>query len=122
HDPTAPSLSHTSALGTPPSWHSTSHCPPMRSADSFEQIIRPVSHREYPDTITSTAGLPTCPNPKGISAGGNHRSHCASSPGPYDVLDAGSTGRYTGRRSRTRSRSTVIDCVHPIRSAITVAG
>jgi hypothetical protein len=38
------------------------------------------------------------------------------------VRDAGSSGRYTGRNSRTRSLSTVSDRVQPIRSAITVAG
>jgi hypothetical protein len=54
--------------------------------------------------------------------GGNHRSHWAISPGSYAVRDAGSGGRYAGRSSATRSRSTRIDRSHPIRSAITVAG
>ncbi len=45
-DPTAPSLSQTRAFGTAPSWQITSHWPKMRSADSREQIIVPVSHRE----------------------------------------------------------------------------
>lgn len=34
-----------------------------------------------PDTIVSTGGRPIRPAPNGTSAGGNHRSHCASSPG-----------------------------------------
>ena len=74
-------------------------------------------------TITSTGGRPTCPNPSGMSTGGNHRSHWARSPGTYVVREAGSGGRYTGRSSRTRSLSTVIDRA-PSRSAraITVAG
>jgi hypothetical protein len=38
------------------------------------------------------------------------------------VREAGSGGRYTGRNSATRAESTRIDRVHPIRSAITVAG
>jgi len=54
--------------------------------------------------------------------GGNHKSHWATSPAAYTVRLAGSGGRYAGRSSATRSRSTRIDRSHPIRSAITVAG
>src|SRR5689334_8143635 len=54
--------------------------------------------------------------------GGNHKSHWAISPAAYAVRDAGSGGRYAGRSSATRSRSTRIDRSQPIRSAITVAG
>ena len=39
--------------------------------------IRAVISRENDATTTSTGGLPTCPDPSGILAGGNHRSHCA---------------------------------------------
>jgi hypothetical protein len=70
----------------------------------------------------SCAGLRTCPHPTGSRTGGNHRSHWAISPGSYAVRDAGSGGRYAGRSSATRSRSTRMDRSHPIRSAITVAG
>ena len=75
-----------------------------------------------PATITNTGGRPTCPNPSGTSIGGNHRSHCANSPGEYVVREAGSGGRNSGRSSRTRSFKIVNECVQPIRSAITVAG
>jgi hypothetical protein len=64
----------------------------------------------------------TWPNPTGSEMSGNHRSHWATSPAAYAVLEAGSGGRYTGRNSRTRSLSTVSDRVQPIRSAMTVAG
>ena len=57
-----------------------------------------------------------------MSTGGNHRSHCASSPGAYEVRDAGSGGRNSGRNCATRARSTVIAPVQPTLSAITVAG
>ena len=54
--------------------------------------------------------------------GGNQKSHWAISPAAYAVRDAGSGGRYAGRSSATRSRSTRTECSQPIRSAITVAG
>jgi len=70
----------------------------------------------------SCAGRRTCPHPTGSMTGGNHKSHWAISPAAYAVRDAGSGGRYAGRSSATRSRSTRTDRSHPIRSAITVAG
>ncbi len=89
-------------------------------------IIVAARNREYPAVSTSTGGtvlpIPTWPYPNGICAGGNHRSHCPTSPGSYVVREAGSCGAYTGRSSRTRSLSTVNDRSQPIRSAITVAG
>ena len=44
------------------------------------------------------AGRPACPAPSGTSAGGNHRSHCASSPGKYSVRNAGSPAAAPGPR------------------------
>ena len=83
-------------------------------------------HREYPDAITSTGGTSspaaTFPCPSGSPAGGNQKSSCTRPPGSYAVRPAGSCGRYSGRSSPTRSRSTVIDRSQPIRSATTVAG
>jgi hypothetical protein len=81
HCPTADSLSQTSARGTAPSPLISAQCPASRSGACRNQIIRAAITREYPATITSTGGLPDCPAPSGTSAGGNHRSHCASSPG-----------------------------------------
>src|SRR5206468_1694348 len=77
------------------------------------------SHREYALTIVSTGNVfavLACPNPTGSSISGNHRSHCAISPGPYAVREAGSGGRYAGRSTATRSLNTVIPRVQPIRS------
>ena len=71
--------------------------------------------RRPDDTIV--AG-PEPPAWKGL----NHRSHCIVSPARCSIRSAGSTPRYSGRITRTRSFRTVIDRVHPIRSAITVAG
>lgn len=122
HCPTADSLSHTNAFGTRSHPAISIQCPTSRSADCRDGIITADSHREYPDTITNTGGRPTCPNPNGTSAGGNHRSHCTSSPGRYSVRCAGSGTTNNGRNRRTRSLSTVNDRVQPIRSAITVAG
>ena len=121
-EPTADSLSHTSSRGTAPACCSSAQCPPIRSGLCLEQIIIAKILREYPATITSTGGRPTCPCPSGTSTGGNHRSHCIRCPGRYVVRDDGSGGRNSGRSTRTRSLSTVNDRSHPTRSAITVAG
>jgi hypothetical protein len=94
------------------------HPRPQRAAERL-------AVREYPHTMVSTgscAGRRTWPQPTGSMTGGNHRSHWAISPAAYAVRLAGSGGRYTGRSSATRSRSTRTDLSHPIRSAITVAG
>jgi hypothetical protein len=100
--------------------------PITRSSACRDGIISPSIHREYPDAITSTGGTcfppATVPCPSGSPTGGNQKSSCTRSPGSYDVRPAGSCGRYSGRSSATRSRSTVIDRPQPIRSAITVAG
>jgi hypothetical protein len=115
-------LSHTSALGVRSQPDSNVQCPTSRSGPCRDGIITAVNTREYPDTITNTGGRPTCPNPNGTSTGGNHRSHCANSPGRYSVRDTGSTGRYNTRSCATRSQNTVLPRVHPTRSMTTVEG
>jgi hypothetical protein len=122
HCPTADSLSQTRARGTAPRPLIRAQCPASRSGDCRDGIIRAIITREYPATMTRTGGRPSWPEPRGTSAGGNHRSHWASSPGRYSVRDAGSGGTNNGRSSRTRTFSTVKDRDQPIRSAITVAG
>jgi len=54
--------------------------PASRSGVVRDGNITAVMNREYDSTITSTGGDPLRPPPKGISAGGNHKSHCAWSP------------------------------------------
>ena len=44
-------------------------------------IIRPSMNREYAAVITSTGSSTFEPSSSGIFCGGNHRSHCAASPG-----------------------------------------
>jgi hypothetical protein len=53
-------------------------------------------------------GRPTWPAPSGMSAGGNHRSHCASSPGRYEVRETGPAGRNTPHDRRGGPISTSI--------------
>jgi len=78
--------------------------------------------RENDDTITNTGGQPTTPPGNGIDAGGNHKSHCAWSPGEYMIRSAGSAGAYSGRINATRLRNHEAEPDQPTRSAITVAG
>ena len=85
-------------------------------------IIWPSMKRECAQVITSTGSSVVEPSSSGILRGGNHRSHCAASPGSQINRSAGSTGRCSGRSRRTLSRNHVIDPVQPTRSAITVAG
>ena len=85
-------------------------------------IIRASMNREYAHVITSTGSSTVEPSSSGIRFGGNHRSHCAASPGSHVNRSAGSTGRCSGRSRRTLSRNHEIDPVQPTRSAITVAG
>ena len=85
-------------------------------------IIRASMKRECAHVITSTGNNTLEPSSSGIFLGGNHRSHCAASPGSHVNRSAGSTGQCSGRSRRTWSRNHVIDPVQPTRSAITVAG
>ena len=79
-------------------------------------------NRECASVITRTGSSTRLPSSSGIFFGGNHRSHCAASPGSQISRSAGSTGRWSGRSRRTLSRNQVIDPVQPTRSASTVAG
>ena len=85
-------------------------------------IIRPRMNRECAAVITSTGNNTVLPSSSGILRGGNHRSHCAASPGSHVNRSDGSTGRYCGRSDRTLSRNQVIDPAQPTRSAMTVPG
>ena len=85
-------------------------------------IIRPRMNRECAAVITRTGNSVLEPSSSGIFFGGNHKSHCAASPGSHINRSDGSTGRCSGRSRRTLSRNQVIDPVQPTRSAITVAG
>ena len=68
-------------------------------------IIRPVMNRECAAVITSTGSSGALPSSSGIRAGGNHRSHCAASPGAQISRSAGSGRRYCGRSRATFSRN-----------------
>jgi hypothetical protein len=56
-------------------------------------IIRAVMNREYAAVITSTGSSRDVPSSSGIRRGGNHKSHCAASPGSQTSRSAGSTRR-----------------------------
>ena len=116
------SLSQISRRGTRPSSRISSHDPSSRSSVVRVGIIRPVMNRECAAVITSTGSSPVLPSSSGIRAGGNHRSHCAASPGAHDSRSAGSSLRNCGRNRATFSRNQEIDPSQPTRSAITVAG
>jgi hypothetical protein len=120
--PMPDSLSQRNRRGTWPSRCSNTHIPGSRSSVRLVGIIRPRMNREYAHVITSTGRSAMLPSSSGIFRGGNHRSHCAASPGDQVNRSDGSTGRFSGRSRRTLSRNHVIDPVHPTRSAITVAG
>ena len=85
-------------------------------------IICPTMNRECAPVITMTGSSVFESSSSGIFFGGNHRSHCAASPGSQVNRSDGSTGRCSGRNRRTLSRNHVIEPVQPTRSAITVAG
>jgi len=85
-------------------------------------IICPTMNRECAAVITMTGNNVLEPSSSGIFLGGNHRSHCAASPGSQVNRSEGSTGVCSGRNLRTLSRNHVIEPVQPTRSAITVAG
>ena len=109
------------AAPAPAAWIS-SHDPSSRSSVLRVGIIRPVMNRECAAVITSTGSSAVLPSSSGIRAGGNHRSHCAASPGSQVSRSAGSGRRCSGRSRRTLSRNHVIDPSQPTRSASTVAG
>ena len=120
--PIPDSLSQISRRGTRPSCCSSSHIPSSRSWVCRVGIIWATMNRECAAVITMTGNSVLRPSSSGIFFGGNHRSHCAASPGSQVNRSDGSTGRCSGRNRRTLSRNHVIDPVQPTRSAITVAG
>ena len=85
-------------------------------------IIRASMNRLYASVITSTGSSAREPSSSKILRGGNHRSHCATSPADHVNRSAGSIGRWSTRTRLTLSRNQRIEPVHPTRSASTVAG
>lgn len=98
------------------------HIPARMSPACLVGIITAPTVREYPNAITSTGKIRDVPSPTGILTAGNHRSHCAISPGSYSVRSTGSVPKYSGRIARNRSFNVVAEYGHPIRCAITVDG
>jgi len=116
-------LSHTSVFGTPPKLPDNScHIPANRSPVVRDGSNTAAMNPDHAATIVSTGGAAHTSSATRTTLGGNHRSHCTISPGRYSVRSAGSAGANNGRSSATLARSTEGDRVHPIRSAITVAG
>jgi hypothetical protein len=72
--------------------------------------------------MTSTGSVARVPSSSGIRFGGNHKSHCAASPGDHNRRSAGSTRQCSGFSRATFSRNHDDDPDHPTRSAITDAG
>jgi hypothetical protein len=71
------SLSQTNRFGIDPSLpESRNHIPASKSGVVRVGIITAVMKRENEATITNTGGGEVRPSGNGISAGGNHRSHC----------------------------------------------
>ena len=87
------SLSQISRRGTRPNCWSSSQDPSSRSSVFLVGIIRASMNRECAAVITSTGSNRAVPSSNGIRRGGNHRSHCAASPGSHDNRSAGSTRR-----------------------------
>ena len=116
------SLSQISRRGTRPSCWISSQDPNNRSSVFRVGIIRAVMNRECAAVITSTGNSLVVPSSSGILRGGNHKSHCAASPGAQVSRSAGSIGRCSGRSRFTLSLNHRIEPVHPTRSASTVAG
>ena len=87
------SLSQISRRGTRPSCLSNSHDPSSRSGVLRVGIIRPSMNRECAAVITSTGSNVRDPSSSKILRGGNHKSHCATSPAAQDSRSAGSIGR-----------------------------
>jgi hypothetical protein len=116
------SLSQISRRGTRPICWISSQDPNNKSSVFRVGIIRAVMNRECAAVITSTGSSLVVPSSSGILRGGNHRSHCAASPGAQLIRSAGSIGRCSGRSRFTFSLNQRIDPVQPTRSASTVAG
>ena len=87
------SLSQSSRRGTRPNCCSRSHMPSSRSSVLRVGIIRPRVNLECAHVITRVDSNRAVPSSNGILNGGNHRSHCAASPGDHTIRSAGSTFR-----------------------------
>ncbi len=85
-------------------------------------IILAVMNPKCAAVITSTGSSFAVPSWSGILRGGNHRSHCAASPGSQTSRSAGSILRSSGRNCFTFSRNHVIDPLQPTCSPMTLAG
>ena len=94
--------------GPTPASVDTRPTPPIRSPTSRPGCPRPAGdgiitasvNREYPHVITSTGSTRSCARRRpGSGLGGNHRSHCAISPGAYSTRSTGSGGTNNGRSS-----------------------
>jgi hypothetical protein len=91
--PIPDSLSQINRRGTRPSWVSSSQHPSSRSWVLRVGIIRPSMNRECAAVMTSTGSNVRDPSSSRTLRGGNHRSHCATSPGAQDNRSAGSIER-----------------------------
>lgn len=116
------SLSQMNRRGTALICCNSSQDPSSRSSVLRVGIIRPAMNRECAAVITNTGNSFAVLSSSGIFLGGNHRSHCAASPGSQTNRSAGSMRRCSGRNPFTSSRNQRIEPVHPTRSASTVAG
>ena len=120
--PIPDSLSQINRRGTRPNPSINDHVPNNRSGVWRVGNIRPQMNRECAGTITSTGNNAVVPSSSGIRFGGNHKSHCAASPGAHTSRSAGSGRRCSGRNRATFSRNHDSDPDQPTRSASTVAG
>lgn len=80
----------------------------------------PPVNLEWAAVITSTGNNVRDPSSSTILRGGNHRSHCAASPGAHTSRSAGSTGRCSPQLVHVVTEPA--DRSRPARSATTVAG
>ena len=121
--PIPASLSHTSVFGTAPKLPDNScHIPASRSPVVRDGSNTAAMNPEYAATMVSTGGAAQHPPPPARSWAGT-TDHTARSPQAGTRSGRpGPTARTTAATQRPCARSTDADRVHPIRSAITVAG
>jgi hypothetical protein len=84
-------------------WDRSDHVLSNKSGVWRDGSISPVMNREHAVTITSTGNDAVEPSSSGIRHGGNHRSHCAASPGDHASRSARSGRRCSGPHRRTLS-------------------
>lgn len=88
--PIAVSLSQISRRGTRPKRSISDHDPNNKSSVCRVGTMTSLMNRECAATITSTGNNAAVPSSSGIRLGGNHKSHCAASPGAHTSRSAGS--------------------------------